>query len=740
MRAFLCTLLALGAIAPAAVAQAPRPADLSDTPAVEREAFVMGTRLGVRVSGPAAAAAAEAALRAARGADDLLSTWRADAELAAVNAAPAGEARRLSPELVGVLSEVAPWVARTGGAFDPAVGALVDAWGTRGEARVPTAAELAAALAATGWSRVRLDASAGTLVRGPAALWLDAGGFGKGLALRRAAAELESRGARGLVNFGGQVAVIGGPERIGVAHAAERERPIAELVVADASVSTTSSSERGGHVLDPRTGRPVPGWGSVTVVAEDALVADILSTALFVMGADAALAWAAHEPYGVLVQELTSEGVRVRSNAALARWVPDEEGSVAPPSPGPSRMSEGTPAQDTTELARLKRQVEAITRELERMRLGGDVVARADSGVYGFGPAASKVYRVAEGVSIGGYGEVLYAMPADELEDGTESAAANRWDALRAILYIGYRFSDRLLFNSEIEIEHGNEAYLEFAYLDYMLTETVGLRGGLLLAPLGLVNELHEPPVFLGSTRPLVEQALIPTTWRENGFGAFGAAGPVAWRAYVMNGLNGAGFSAAGFRGGRQKGINALAEDVGLALRADYEGVLGLLAGGSVYYGGADQGLLVGGEEIDVTQLIWEAHAAWQARGLDLRALVAGGSLDGAAELNAALGLAGAASVGETLWGGYAHAGYDVLRAVGTTHQLFPYVRYEWLNTQAEVPEGYAANPALDRTAILLGASWKPVPQVAVKGDYQIHRNEAETGRNGFSLVLSYLF
>ncbi|HUE77143.1 MAG TPA: hypothetical protein VMM83_04310, partial [Longimicrobiales bacterium] len=301
-------------------------------------------------------------------------------------------------------------------------------------------------------------------------------------------------------------------------------------------------------------------------------------------------------------------------------------------------------------------------------------------------------------------------------------------------------FTDRLLFNSEIEIEHADEAYLEFAYLDYRLSDALGLRGGLLLAPIGLVNELHEPPVFLGTTRPLVEQALIPTTWRENGFGAFGALGPFSYRAYVINGLNAAGFSADGFRGGRQKGSGALAEDVAGVIRVDYEGVLGLLAGGSVYRGGSGQGLTFGAEEIEATTTILEGHASYQARGLDLRALVATGSLDDAAQLNTALGLSGAESVGERLVGGYAHAGYDVLRAFDLEHQLFPFIRYEWLDTQAEVPEGYAADPANERTAILLGASWKPVPNVAVKGDYQIHSNGAETGRNGFALVLSYLF
>ncbi|NIP79277.1 MAG: hypothetical protein GWM90_08725, partial [Gemmatimonadetes bacterium] len=365
----------------------------------------------------------------------------------------------------------------------------------------------------------------------------------------------------------------------------------------------------------------------------------------------------------------------------------------------------------------------------------------ADTGILGFGPAASKVYKVDQGVSIGGYGEILFELFADELEDGTESPVPNEWDAYRGILYFGYKFNDRLLFNTEIEIEHANEAFLEFAYLDYRIHENLGLRGGLLLSPMGLVNELHEPPVFLGSTRPLVETRIIPTTWRENGFGVFGDVGPFAYRAYVLNGLTGAqNFGAGGLRGGRQKGSNALAEDVAGVARVDYTGVLGLTVGGSVYYGGSGQGAEVDGETIQANTLIWEGHAAYQARGLDLRALVAGATVDEAERINAFQGLTGAASVGERLGGGYAHAGYDVLRGAGTTHQLIPYVRYEWLNTQAEVPAGFTADPANDRSALLLGAAWKPVPQVAVKGDYQVHSTEAETGRNEFALVLSYLF
>ena len=81
----------------------------------------------------------------------------------------------------------------------------------------------------------------------------------------------------------------------------------------------------------------------------------------------------------------------------------------------------------------------------------------------------------------------------------------------------GYRFNDRFLFNSEIEVEHAKEIFVEFAYVDFQATESFGLRGGMLLVPMGLVNEFHEPTVFMGAERPVTENRIIPSSWRENG-------------------------------------------------------------------------------------------------------------------------------------------------------------------------------------------------------------------------------
>jgi hypothetical protein len=396
-------------------------------------------------------------------------------------------------------------------------------------------------------------------------------------------------------------------------------------------------------------------------------------------------------------------------------------------------------ASDSARIAEMERRLEAVSRDLERLRLGQDVV-RADSSVLGFGPAASKVYRVGSGVSIGGYGEILYENFAAEREDGLAAGVPDRIDALRGIVYVGYKFSDRLLFNSEIELEHANEISLEFAYVDYLLSENVGVRAGMLLAPLGWVNELHEPPVFLGTERPVTENRIIPTTWRENGIGLFGGTDALSWRAYVMNSFAGSGFDGSGLRGGRQKGAQALAEDLGVAARLDYVGRPGVLLGASGFIGETAQGAQLAGTDVGGEVRIWDVHAEYARQGLELRALVAGASVDEAAELSLLNGLVGPAGIGSRMLGWYVQAGFDVLRTSSATHQLIPYVRYEEVDTQREVPAGFAADPGNDLTVTSLGVAWKPQPQVVAKVGYQIHSNAASTGLDQWNVQLGWLF
>ncbi len=222
-----------------------------------------------------------------------------------------------------------------------------------------------------------------------------------------------------------------------------------------------------------------------------------------------------------------------------------------------SRLKEAGPGEDE-KIRELERRIDLLAVEIERLRTGGAVEETTLEGRKGLGPAASTVYGKDRGVAIGGYGEALYTNHAELRQDEEPSSAIDEFDFLRAVFYVGYKFSDSILFNSEIEVEHastdeGGSVSVEFAYLEFQKRPEIGLRAGMLLVPVGFVNELHEPPVFHGARRPEVELAILPTTWRENGAGLFGAAGPFEYRAYGVVGLRSSGFTAAGIRGGGRR-------------------------------------------------------------------------------------------------------------------------------------------------------------------------------------------
>lgn len=299
------------------------------TDRVERRLSLMGTTLAVSVEAvdrETALAASERAVRALEAAEARLSTWRDDTELARLNRAPVGKPVLLSSKLAAELTTVRHWWQETGGAFDPGVGALVDAWGLRHGGRLPGDAERRAALAVGGLAA--LDLANGTAVRCHPGLRIEEGGFGKGAGLDAAVAALAGRGVfRAVLDLGGQVAVFGdGPFAVGIADPRHRDRPVLRLEIDHGSVATSGNSERGiviggvayGHILDPRRGEPVRDFGSLTVWASDALTADCLSTGLYVLGPDAALAWASARPgVEVVVVEMTADGLHTRATAGL---------------------------------------------------------------------------------------------------------------------------------------------------------------------------------------------------------------------------------------------------------------------------------------------------------------------------------------------------------------------------------------------------------------------------------------
>jgi thiamine biosynthesis lipoprotein len=255
----------------------------------------MGTALTVRVEGAgraSALAASESAVREVERAEDLLSTWKPGGPIERLNRSEPGEPVALPREVSELLARVFAWRQRTGGAFDPTVLPLVNAWGLRGGGRWPEPEELRRAIAATGVDRFDLDCDHSLGARRSADAGIDEGAWGKGYALDRAGEALRRAGVRNAsLDLGGQVLVLG-RAAVAIASPSDRARPVAIVKVEDASVSTSGNSERGlavggrriGHVLDPRTGRPADDFGSATAIAPSGLVADVLSTAFFVLG------------------------------------------------------------------------------------------------------------------------------------------------------------------------------------------------------------------------------------------------------------------------------------------------------------------------------------------------------------------------------------------------------------------------------------------------------------------------
>ena len=401
---------------------------------------------------------------------------------------------------------------------------------------------------------------------------------------------------------------------------------------------------------------------------------------------------------------------------------------------------------ETEKVEELQRRVDVLAAEIEKLRSGEEeqVVPLSDERrrALGLAPSAASAYRRTPGaLSFAGYGEMLLENFASENETGAGGAPTTRLDFLRAVLYTGYRFSDKFLFNSEIEVEHGNEIFVEFAYIDYLASDYLTVRGGLLLLPLGLTNEFHEPNVFLGAKRPETESRIMPSTWRENGAGVLGSVGILNYRAYVTNGLRGAAFNSTGFRGGRQKGVNALAGNLAFSGRLDVTPVPGIFGGVGFYNGGSGQNQVVlGGERLDLGTQVVEVHGQAQLRGFDFRALYATASVDDAGPASTALGLATTAPIAERLRGGYVQAGYNVLSRFNTTVALTPYYRHEQVDTQDRVPAGFTRDLARDGTFRTLGIDLKPIPNVVVKTDYQWITNAAGTGRNQFNVNLGYAF
>jgi hypothetical protein len=349
-----------------------------------------------------------------------------------------------------------------------------------------------------------------------------------------------------------------------------------------------------------------------------------------------------------------------------------------------------------------------------------------------------------ETTSVGGYGEVHYTNATGPNTPGIVNVR-------RFVLYLAHTFSEKLAVRSELELEDakieggeaGGEVALEQLYLDYLTSPAFTMRAGLVLPPVGIVNEIHEPPTFNGVDRPTFDQVVIPTTWREIGVGAVGAipgSSGLSYRLYLMNGLKAAGFTAAsGIRGGRQEGKEASFANPSVTGRLEWARP-GLRLAGSFWYGGsANQDSLLGTGAFDNAVALVSADARYDVGPFMFRGVVAHISVADADAIDAVY----ATQVGSRIAGGYIEAAYNVLSALApaSAQRLNAFLRYENFDTQAGVPAGVVKDETLARRITTFGLSYKPLYTVVFKGDYQLQRNKAGVGEGELlALGVGYQF
>jgi len=326
-------------------------------------------------------------------------------------------------------------------------------------------------------------------------------------------------------------------------------------------------------------------------------------------------------------------------------------------------------------------------------------------------------------VTVGAYGELTYNQPEGQ---------SGELDVQRLVLLFGYKFNDKTQFVTEVEFEHVKEVFIEQAFINYNVGSNLSLRGGLMLVPMGIINEFHEPTTFNGVERPAVDNVIIPTTWREIGVGASGKLNEISlgYQAYIFNGfkatsadgsggLNGLLKGSNGLRSGRQKGAKSTVSSPTLSTKFDYYGIPGLRLGLSGYFGDTqveEEAKDIEGSKIGVSMVTLDARYAFQR--FTARGQFVHGALSGTETYNNATGK----DLGSALQGWYVEGAYNLL-SQEKKQRLFAFARYEKYDTHADTDGSLMRNDAYNRTDITTGLSYHLAPGVVLKGDYQFRDN-----------------
>ena len=347
-------------------------------------------------------------------------------------------------------------------------------------------------------------------------------------------------------------------------------------------------------------------------------------------------------------------------------------------------------------------------------------------------------------LSIGGYAQIDYNQPFGEMirQNGT-------LDVHRLVILFGYNFNERTQFITEIEFEHVSKVFVEQAFLKYRLTGFMNFKAGLLLIPMGIINEYHEPPSFNGVERPGLDSKIVPTTWREIGFGVSGNISSLSlkYQLYLVNGFNGydgtANISGAkGLRDARQKGIKSYIHSPNLSAKVNYYGIPGLNVGLSGYFG-KTQTLLYDGLDKSDDMLVETADSSiigLSMIGLDYRYSRKGFRSSGqiiysshrdAGRYNDFTG----SDAGDAMFGYYVDFSYNVLQRIeSTTKELNPFIRFEHYDTHFSTSSSLTRNDDYSVNSITVGLGLKLDRGAVLKMDVEFYKPR---GQNKYSKQLN---
>jgi hypothetical protein len=309
------------------------------------------------------------------------------------------------------------------------------------------------------------------------------------------------------------------------------------------------------------------------------------------------------------------------------------------------------------------------------------------------------------------------------------------WEVPRLMPRLTHAPAPWLRFAVTAGLENADRFGVQQAVVELSPSPAFGVRVGLLLLPLGIINQTNAFPTYLTVDRPLTDRLIIPTIWRELGAGIFGdLGGALRFELDVVGGLNGTGFAAqaplAGGRGnGRHIAINGAAVTGRLEL---YSASTGFVLGCSGYYGSASGGQpLLDGVRVGVV----EGDVRFRGGGFDLRAEYAQVFIFNSYRVNDYLGLLGQDAIPKSGRGGYVQAGYDVLRLTGADikQELLFFAGYENVNPRSAMsaynynpgaitrPGELAPNdPSPARSFVRGGIVYRPRPELAFKMDIQV--------------------